>query len=178
MPDRREDDKIDPITGIPVSAAHEAIYTHIDDSCAMVMKHQDRIIEDFEVRHIGERHATLIAGETAKEVKEAAADMKTIMPGLLDFIYGPPKIDPVTNEPLIDADGHYFRNEQKGAQHAVNNGGFKATIPKWLTAIIIALIGTSGTVGVAVIQHNSDTQHIVQDVVEELQQLQEEIETP
>jgi len=29
-----------------------------------------------------------------------------------------------------------------------------------------------------VIQHNSDTQHIVQDVVEELQQLQEEIETP
>lgn len=59
MTDRREDDKIDPITGIPISAAHEAIYTHIDESCSKVIANQTKLHADADQKHeqhIKERH--------------------------------------------------------------------------------------------------------------------------
>lgn len=177
---RREDDKIGE-NGEPVSPAHKAIYGHIDECKLEVINHQNRVIEEFEARHITERHhepmSTYLSrvNLTPQDLVESAVLMHDVLPGLEDFVYGPARKDPATGRVLVDGNGRPLRDETKGAQHAVNNGGFKAHVPRWMVSIIVALIMASASIGVAVIQHSADTQNLIDQVVLEIQQLEEDV---
>lgn len=177
---KREDDMVNE-NGEPISPAHKAIYDHLDQCKNELMAHHDMTLDKFERRHVTERHHEPMSDYlanvdlTPQDLVESAVQMHEIVPGLADFVYGPPKIDPATGDIMVDAKGRPFRQTEKGAQHAVNNGGFRASIPRWLVTLLAALIGAMGLIGAAVIQHSNDTQTIVERVVEELQQLQEDV---
>jgi len=130
------------------------LWDHVD-KCGADRKAEHGELEDSFEEHLRVRHhrpmAELLEGTilTPDLLVKSAIEFHEVLPGMADFLYGPPKIDPMTKTPLVDGNGRPLRDEKKGAQHAAHNGGFKADIP-W-GKIILAAITQAGAIIVAVI---------------------------
>ena len=93
--------------------------------------------------------ASMFPGVNPEEVVRNVVDMSETVPGLLDVVYGPPKRDSVTGNPLTAGEGNVIRDEERGLRYLLANGdGLKTTLkltkPQW-TAIIttVGLIVTT-----------------------------------
>ena len=154
MIDRREDDQVDPITGIPVSAAHEAIYTHIEESCEKIIVHQ----EELHKAHLVERHHPSL-NKIAAELGQTPTQL---MAGFIRSIQTSVRVVEALDGPLVtDLDGKEQRRPEEGLifkvediQTQLSNGiKHKAELSRaqWvfagiattaLASIAVALIGS------------------------------------
>ena len=88
----------------------------------------------------------IFPGVNPEQVVRNVVAMSETVPGLLDVVYGPPKIDPVTGKPLEFIDGRVIREEEKGLRMMLGNGGLRTTLrltkPQWtaVATIVAALI--------------------------------------
>ena len=134
------------------------LWVHVDE-CAAERKSEHQALKGAFDCHIDERHDTPLralegTGLTAADLVESAIEMRLVIPAMADVFFGPAKLDPITQEPLVDGNGHVLRHTEKGAQYAVHNGGFKASLP-WgklsvafvtqFGLIIAAIIMTGGS---------------------------------
>ena len=141
--------------GVPVSAAHQSLYDHLDDCKVEILTHVDSVM----AIHVKERHhlsmTDLLADSrlTPETLITSVIAMYEIVPGLTDFVYGPPLVDAATGKVLVDGNDVILRDKTKGAQQAVNNGGFPVKMPKWLVTLLVATIGGVFTLAAAIIQN-------------------------
>lgn len=98
MTDRREDDQLDPITGIPVSAAHEAIYAHIGECKEDLLVAHQSMVDEIDARydtHIRERHHPPLneiaegLGKTPGELMSSFIRSIEISDRIVDALDGP-----------------------------------------------------------------------------------------
>jgi hypothetical protein len=159
MPERREDDKIDPITGIPVSAAHQAIYEHIDISCEKVMEHQTKLhrqSDEQHEQHIRERHHPPL-NEIAHQLNQTPTQL---MEGFIRAMQTSDRVVDALDGPLIKGlDGIEHRDSENGMiaqvkdmQAQLHNGiKHKAELTKAQYALAVAAIGALATIAAALI---------------------------
>ena len=122
------------------------LWEHVDEWADDLKTSFDCHIED---RHDAPLRALEGTGLTVADLIHTGIEMHYVLPGMADFLYGPPKIDPMTRTPLVDGNGRPLRDEEKGAQHAAHNGGFKAEIP-W-RKLVVAFVMQLGAIVAAVI---------------------------
>ena len=134
------------------------LWDHVDQ-CATDRKTEHGSLKDAFDSHIEDRHdAPLRAlegtGMTVTDLIQTGIEMRYVLPGMADFLYGPPKIDPMTKTPLVDGNGRPLRDEEKGAQHAVHNGGWPKQQLPW-GKISVAAVMQVGVIIAAVIVSGS-----------------------
>ncbi|TNF82063.1 MAG: hypothetical protein EP299_01705 [Acidobacteria bacterium] len=151
MPERREDDHIDPVTGIPLSAAHQAIYEHLDDCKEELIEHHDKMLEEFEKKHIDDRHhpamTDMFPGQTPEKIVRSLVDMSNDFNTLADTVLG-------TRRTPFEGGG---RNDD-GWDHKIEDlyaklGNGQPVKIKLPPALWAAIISTVGLVIVEIIQH-------------------------
>lgn len=159
MPERREDDQIDPITGIPISAAHQAIYEHIDTSCDKVMEHQEELhrkSDEQHEQHIRERHHPPL-NEIARQLNQTPTQL---MEGFIRAMQTSDRVVDALDGPLImGLDGIEHRDTENGMiaqvrdmQYQLRNGvRHKAELTKAQYALAVAAIGALATIAGALI---------------------------
>ena len=105
----------------------------------------DDLMTDHEKRMHHPPMADMFPGMSPEEVVRNVVAMGAAVPGLLDVVYGPPQLDPVTGRPLKFADGTMIRVEKKGLRHQIANGGLKTSLKlsktQW-SAVLAILVAT------------------------------------
>lgn len=106
----------------------------------------DDAIRDHERRKHHPPMEELFPGANPEEIVRNVVSMSDAMPGLLDVVYGPPRLDPVTGNPIRLSDGSVLRWEDKGLRHQLSNGGVRASV-HWTRTQWVAIL----TIGISVI---------------------------
>jgi hypothetical protein len=151
MTDRREDDQIDPITGIPLSAAHQAIYAHLDDCKEELLEAHDQMLEEFETRHVASRHhpamTDMFPGETPEKIVRSLVDMSNDFNVLADVVLG-------TRKTKFEGGGR----QEDGWDHKIEDlyqklGNGQAIKVKLPASVWAAVISVAGLVIVEILSH-------------------------
>lgn len=159
MPERREDDQMDPITGIPVSAAHQAIYNHLDECKDELLDGQQKVVADIEAwhdQHIDERHhppLNEIAAQLGRNPTQLMQDFIRSMQTserVVDALDGPivRGLDGVEHRVVEDGMIHQMKDIQLQMSNGIKH---RAELSKSQYALAIAAIGALATIAAALL---------------------------